>query len=91
MTVGYNHPVGLKYKLSKREAEASGAAYVIANYDAFGNLIKIEKNHNGRIDWVYDYTYDAQGDLVEVRVTNSNEEITRLKRDTKGKLKVVKY
>jgi hypothetical protein len=83
--VGYDLPLKLRENLFRTEAEERGT-YYIAHYDSVGRLEEVRKVHTGATFFVHKYTYDAQGILVEARITNKAGEVSILKRGPDGKL-----
>lgn len=70
---GLRHPINLKEKITREQAEAqaaAGYAYMIAHYDTDGRLLRVVKMLRGAIFFEFAYAYYASGKLKSVRVTN---------------------
>jgi hypothetical protein len=84
---GYRHPVVLKHRISKDEADAlnaRGAVYLVAAFDGEGRLMRVEKFYRGEFFFEYLYAYHPNGRLKSARVTREGR-VTVLEFDARGR------
>jgi hypothetical protein len=82
---GYDLPIRLQHRITKAEAEKL-RSYYVAEYDRAGRVAVVRKIVDGRIAFRHEYTYDAEGVLVEARISNDEGGTSVLRRSSDGRM-----
>lgn len=85
---GYSHPIILKNKITKEEADAvaaRGYAYLICYFDAAGKLMRVVKMLQGSAFFDFIYSYYSNGKLKSAKVTNADGVVTVFNYDEFGR------
>ena len=70
--VGYNHPVQLIDELSETKIKEK-KSYYVGTYNNSDRLIKVEKRLDGKILFIYNYSYNDNGKLLYVKIFKANK------------------
>lgn len=70
--LGYNHPLKLANELSVEEIATRENSYYVG-YFSDNLLLKVEKFFNGKIEFSYQYTYNASGKPLKVIIKRDDQ------------------
>jgi hypothetical protein len=84
---GYWHPIGLHRRITGEKADeiaAEGYAYLIGEFNARGQLVRVTKMLKGEVFFEYAYTYHDNGRLKTARVARGGW-VKLLEHDERGR------
>jgi hypothetical protein len=84
----YSHPISLEKRVTKEAAQAAaarGSAYLIAYFDADGQLTHVVKMLRGSVFFDFVYSYHRNGKLKTAKVTNADGVVTVWDYDESGR------